>query len=221
MSVLKEKRTVSKAEYVNTANQIYVETVGFLTRLSARYSRLIAEGTAQLAGEVMDHTEKANKIYPSDEQRKAQRKAHLLEALASLSALDVRLTHAYLVMYQNPQGCFTAPSGKTVPPKEAMGLQVNAGKSKVVPFSRPFRFCKAKFQVTDTGAVKIHGCRDGMKRARRKLRLFQARVASGEMTVEQVAQWLQTPISYYENFNDHGRVLKLRRLFYAIFKTEV
>ena len=112
MSVLKEKRTVSKAEYVNTANQIYVETVGFLTRLSARYSRLIAEGTAQLAGEVMDH--------PSDEQRKAQRKAHLLEALASLSALDVRLTHAYLVMYQNPQGCFTAPSGKTVPPKEAM-----------------------------------------------------------------------------------------------------
>ena len=111
MSVLKEKRTVSKAEYVNTANQIYVETVGFLTRLSARYSRLIAEGTAQLAGEVMDHTEKANKIYPSDEQRKAQRKAHLLEAL---------LTHAYLVMYQNPQGCFTAPSGKTVPPKEAM-----------------------------------------------------------------------------------------------------
>lgn len=26
----------------------------------------------------------------------------------------------YLVMYQNPQGCFTAPSGKTVPPKEAM-----------------------------------------------------------------------------------------------------
>ena len=73
MSVLKEKRTVSKAEYVNTANQIYVETVGFLTRLSARYSRLIAEGTAQLAGEVMDHTEKANKIYPSDEQRKAQR----------------------------------------------------------------------------------------------------------------------------------------------------
>ena len=75
--------------------------------------------------------------------------------------------------------------------------------------------------MTDTGAVKIHGCRDGMKRARRKLRLFQARVARGEMTVEQVAQWLQTPISYYENFNDHGRVLKLRRLFYAIFKTEV
>ena len=120
MSVLKEKRTVSKAEYVNTANQIYVETVGFLTRLSARYSRLIAEGTAQLAGEVMDHTEKANKIYPSDEQRKAQRKAHLLEAPASLSALDVRLTHCYMILCQNPQGAFADSKGKSVPPKEAM-----------------------------------------------------------------------------------------------------
>ena len=117
MSVLKEKRTVSKAEYVNTANQIYVETVGFLTRLSARYSRLIAEGTAQLAGEVMDHTEKANKIYPSDEQRKAQRKAHLLEALASLSALDVRLTHAYLVMYQNRKGALRRPAERRFHPR--------------------------------------------------------------------------------------------------------
>ena len=42
MSVLAQKRTVSKAEFVNTANQIYIETLNFLTRLSARYSRLVA-----------------------------------------------------------------------------------------------------------------------------------------------------------------------------------
>lgn len=120
MSVLKEKRTVSAAEYVNTANRIYMETVAFLTRLSARYARLVADGTAKLAGEVIDHAEKANKIFPSDEQRKSQRKAHLLEALASLSALDVRLTHCYLIMQQNPQGCFTDSRGKNLPPGEAM-----------------------------------------------------------------------------------------------------
>ena len=50
MSVLKAKRTTSKAEFVNTANQLYVETLNFLTRLSARYSRLIAEDIAHLAG---------------------------------------------------------------------------------------------------------------------------------------------------------------------------
>ena len=119
MSVLKEKRTTSAAEYVNTANQIYMETVAFLSRLSARYSRLVADGTAKLAGEVIDNTEKANKIFPSDDQRKALRKAHLLEAQASLSALDVRLTHCYLIMQQNPQGCFMDSKGKSLPAGDA------------------------------------------------------------------------------------------------------
>ena len=59
MSVLKSKRTESKAEYVNVANAIYIETINFLTRISARYSRLIAEPVAKLAGEVIDHAEKA------------------------------------------------------------------------------------------------------------------------------------------------------------------
>ena len=113
MSVLKSKRTESKAEYVNVANAIYIETINFLTRISARYSRLIAEPVAKLAGEVIDHAEKANSIYPSDDQRRQLRKAHLLEARASLMALDVRLTHCYLIMTQNPQGCFTTPSGKS------------------------------------------------------------------------------------------------------------
>lgn len=119
MSVLKSKRTESKAEYVNVANAIYIETINFLTRISARYSRLIAEPVAKLAGEVIDHAEKANSIYPSDDQRRQLRKAHLLEARASLMALDVRLTHCYLIMIQNPQGCFTTPSGKSVDSKKA------------------------------------------------------------------------------------------------------
>ena len=42
MSVLKAHRSESKAEFVNTANQIYIQTINFLSRISARYSRLIA-----------------------------------------------------------------------------------------------------------------------------------------------------------------------------------
>ena len=120
MSVLKSKRAVSKAEFINTANQIYVETVNFLTRLSARYSRLIAEPTAKLAGEVLDHAEKANSIYPSDPQRIELRKAHLLEARASLMALDVRLSHCYAILDHNPEVAFTNSTGK----------QVEAGKAE-------------------------------------------------------------------------------------------
>ena len=120
MSVLKSKRSTSKAEFVNMASQIYDETIDFLTRLSARYSRLMAEAIASLAGEVIDHAEKANSIFPSDLQRVELRKAHLLEARASLMALDVRLTHCYTLMSQNPQGCFTDGKGKSLPPSEAM-----------------------------------------------------------------------------------------------------
>lgn len=119
MSVLQQKRTVSKAEFVNSANQIYVETLNFLTRISARYSRLLAEPVAKLAGEVVDNAEKANSIFPSDPQRIAMRKGYLLQARASLMALDVRLSHCYTVMSQNPEGCFTTAKGKQVPAAEA------------------------------------------------------------------------------------------------------
>ena len=74
MSVLKSKRSTSKAEYVNLANEIYTETVAFLTRLSARYARLLAEPVAALAGEVIDQTEKANSIFPKGEPNLGLRK---------------------------------------------------------------------------------------------------------------------------------------------------
>ena len=123
MSQLAQKRNVSKAEFVNLANQIYVETLAFLTRLSARYSRLVAEPTAKLAGRLKDHAEGANTIFPAGVQlelRVKLRTEHLLQARASLMALDSRLTDCYLVMMQNPEGCFTTSKGKQVGPKEAV-----------------------------------------------------------------------------------------------------
>ena len=119
MSVLKQKRAVSKAEFINVAYQIHVETLNFLTRLSARYARMLQEPVAKLSGEVLDHAEKANSIFPSDPQRISIRKAHLLEARASLMALDVRLTLCYDVMSQNPEGAFTTSRGKSVSASDA------------------------------------------------------------------------------------------------------
>lgn len=119
MSVLKARRTESKAEFVNVANKICDETINFLTRLSARYSRLLAEPVAALAVEVVSEAEKANSIFPSDAQRKQLRRAHLLEARAALMALDVQLTRCYSIMMLNPQGCFTTGTGKTVDSRKA------------------------------------------------------------------------------------------------------
>ena len=119
MSVLLSRRSQSKAEFINTAYKLYAATINFLTRLSARYSRVMAAHISQLAGEVQAHTEKANAIYPSDAQRKQMRKTHLLEARASLMALDAALTMAYTVLSDNPQGAFTDSRGKTLQPAVA------------------------------------------------------------------------------------------------------
>ena len=384
MSVLKQKRTTSKAEFINTANQIYVETLNFLTRLSARYSRLIAEPVAKLAGEIIDHAEKANSIFPSDNQHIEMRKAHLLEARASLMALDVRLTHVYLILNQNPEGAFTTSKGNPVKSQDAMekldkmaqnlgelidkenellkgasqkgkglhwqfkrikqqlgwhyrrygregavllldlkgffpnashallyqrhrelilnpelqnladtviqyspcptpgrgmplgvepsqqemvalpskidqwikcqarvhcaghymddyyaffptvdeaklmgheivrrfeaaGIRVNKRKCKVIPLTKPFRFCKARFTLTETGKIKANGSRDGVKRARRKLKLFHREFKEGKRSFFDIEQYMECQSAYYRNFNDHGRLLRLRRLYHAIF----
>lgn len=120
MSVLSSKRTESKAEFINTANELYTRTIAFLTRLSARYSRLIAPDVARLASEVVDNAEKANSIFPSDAVRRELRERHLLEARASLMALDVKLSLCYRIMILNPAGCFETSSGKAVEKNDAL-----------------------------------------------------------------------------------------------------
>ena len=119
MSVLKAHRSESKAEFVNTANKIYVQTINFLSRLSSRYSRIMAKPVSDLASAVLDNAEMANSIFPSDETRKELRKQHLLESRAALLALDVHLMHCYEVMMTNPSGCFSTGSGGSVDASKA------------------------------------------------------------------------------------------------------
>lgn len=100
---------------------------------------------------------------------------------------------------------------------EAAGIRVNKRKCKVIPLTKPFRFCKARFTLTETGKVKVNGSRDGVKRARRKLKLFHKEFKEGKRTFFDIEQYMECQSAYYRNFNDHGRSLRLRRLYHAIF----
>lgn len=119
MSVLKNKRKESCAEFLNDAYKIYVQTIEFLSRLSARYSRIMAADIASTAFEVLKYAESANAIYPANEVRVAMREECLLKAKASLEALDVALSVCYDVLMKNPSGAFTSQSGKDVAPADA------------------------------------------------------------------------------------------------------
>jgi len=100
---------------------------------------------------------------------------------------------------------------------EAKGIRVNRRKCKVIPLTKPFRFCKVRFTLTETGKVKLNGSRDGVKRARRKLKLFQQEFKAGKRPLEDVERYMDCQTAYYKKFNDDGRLLRLRRLYHAIF----
>ena len=106
MSVLKTRRGTSKAEFINIANKIYTETLWFLSRLSARYSRLLATDTIHLAHEVIANAEMANTMSPINQVRFEERERYLLRSRAALGALDVQLTHIYELLMLNPEGAF-------------------------------------------------------------------------------------------------------------------
>lgn len=100
---------------------------------------------------------------------------------------------------------------------ESLRLTISPSKSRIVPLTKPFRYCKAKYLLTETGRVIMCGNRDGMKRARRKIKAFYFKIQNGEMTYEDLWTSVNGIFAYFEGYNDHNRILRLRRLFYAVF----
>lgn len=100
---------------------------------------------------------------------------------------------------------------------ESLKLTISRSKTRIVPLTKPFRYCKAKYLLTKTGKVIVNGNRDGAKRARKKIKAFYHKIQNGEMSYEDLWTSVNGMLAYFECYNDHKRILKLRRLFYAIF----
>lgn len=100
---------------------------------------------------------------------------------------------------------------------ESLQLTISMSKTRIIPLVKPFKYCKAKYTLTETGKVIVNGNRDGVKRARRKLKAFHQKIQNGEMSYEDLWTSVNGILAYFGCYNDHGRILRLRRLFYAIF----
>ena len=101
MSVLKPKRNESSIEYIRLANDLFSWSVNFVSRLSARYSRLLSERTINLASEVLECCVKANSTYPSCYEYSKMREFYLIKALGSLDALDVMFKNTFGFEYND------------------------------------------------------------------------------------------------------------------------
>lgn len=100
---------------------------------------------------------------------------------------------------------------------ESLRLTVSQSKTRIIPLTKSFKYCKAKYTLTETGKVIVNGNRDGIKRARRKIKAFYHKIQNGEMSYEDLWTSVNGILAYFGSYNDHGRILRLRRLFYAIF----
>lgn len=129
MSVLKNKRNESHIEYLNDAYKIYVLTIEFISRLSSRYSRIMAADISSAAFEVLKFTESANAIYPSSESKVNLREELLLKAKGSLQSLDVSLSVCYDILMRNPEGAFRSNSGNDIPAADARRKLDNMAQS--------------------------------------------------------------------------------------------
>lgn len=100
---------------------------------------------------------------------------------------------------------------------ESLKLTVNRSKTRIVPLHKPFKYCKLKYTMTNSGRIVVNGNRDSLKRARRKFRAYHRMVNAGRMTYEDLWASVNGIIAYFEKYNDHNRVLRLRRLFFSLF----
>lgn len=100
---------------------------------------------------------------------------------------------------------------------ESLKLTVGRSKTCIAPLTKPFKYCKLKYTLTEDGRVVVNGCRGSMKRARRKIKAYRRMVNDGSMTYEDLWSSVNGIIAYFEKYDDHNRILKLRRLFYSVF----
>lgn len=99
----------------------------------------------------------------------------------------------------------------------SIGLNVNTNKTKICPLTKPFKYCKAKYRMTETGKIIVNGNRDSIKRARKKIMAFREKISHQRMDYEDLWTSINGIFAYLNAYNDHNRVLKLRRLFYSKF----
>lgn len=120
MSVLKNKRHISKMQYVTNAYAIERQSLDFVKRLTVKNSRIYQEPITRLAMLQADIAYIANEIYPSSLAEFHVRRVLLYLSEGILHALDKRMSDVYQSLMDNPQEAFCRQNGKPFDKDEAI-----------------------------------------------------------------------------------------------------
>ena len=90
-------------------------------------------------------------------------------------------------------------------------------KTRYVPLTKPFRYCKTKYILTESGKIVTRANKKAIPRDRRKIKSLHEKWRAGKIDLETVWASINGMFAYLDNYNEHNNVLKLRRLFYSLF----
>lgn len=97
------------------------------------------------------------------------------------------------------------------------GITLNRQKTRYVPLAKPFRFCKAKFIITETGKIITRANKKAMPRNRRKLKAFKELYDKGKMTAQDLWCAVNGMIAYLRRYNEYNHIKELCNLFHDLF----
>lgn len=100
---------------------------------------------------------------------------------------------------------------------ERIGITVNRRKTKILPICHEFRFLKVTYRLTEAGKVILKVDPSSVTRERRKLKKMAAKVASGEMTVEDAKASYGSWKGYALRRGGDQAVAKMDDLFVELF----
>lgn len=92
---------------------------------------------------------------------------------------------------------------------ESIGLTINRSKTAARPLDRPFRYCKIRYRLLPGGKIKTIGSKESYQRAKRKVDLFDRMLSTGAIAPEDAAASIGATISYFNNYNDTLRKMRL------------
>lgn len=101
-----------------------------------------------------------------------------------------------------------------------LGLKLNEKKTKIVPFTRPFRFLKKRISLTETGAVIVRPTRQNITKRRRLLRKFRRLLDRGEIKIEAIVQSFASWLGYVSHLHAYHIVKSMKELFANLFGKE-
>ena len=97
------------------------------------------------------------------------------------------------------------------------GITLGTDKTRYVPLTKPFRYCKAKYTLTEAGKIFVRANKTTERRDRQKITAFHRKLQEREMTYEDLWTSVNGMFAYLSTYDEHKATLRLRRQFFRLF----